>query len=151
MSARLNATFYLYFILYFLRLKFFKNFPRNAEIRYWVIQEIRLLKSSHIEITLSANDYALFVSLFLNVFLNQIREQEKATSKCKIFWNLRKRFSSEKKSIFLLARKNNWVLHLSLCSRKYVFAGFLETLICNILFKANSRETIFLHNVFHKR
>ena len=127
MSVRLNANFYLYFIIYFLRLSFFKNLPGNAEIRYWVIQEIRLLKSLHIETTLSANGYALFVSLFLNVF------------------------SSEKKSVFLLARKSNWVLHLSLCSRKYVFAGFLETLIWNILFKANSRETIFFNNVFHIR
>ena len=77
-------------------------------------------------------------------------EGMKTTSKCQFFWNLRKRFSLEKKSVFLFARKNNSVLHLSLCSWKCVFAGFLEVLICNILFKVYNRETKFMHNVFQQ-
>ena len=67
----------IFFMRYFLRLKYFKKFPGNAKIRYWVIQETRLLKPSHIEITLSVNGYVLFVSLSLNIFLNEIREQQK--------------------------------------------------------------------------
>ena len=54
----------VFFMLYFLCLKYFKKIHGNAEIRYWVIQETSLLKRSHIEITLSVNVYALFVSLF---------------------------------------------------------------------------------------
>ena len=69
----------IFFMRYFLRLKYFKKFPGNAKIRYWVIQETRLLKPSHIEITLSVNGYVLFVSLSLNIFLNEIREQQKTT------------------------------------------------------------------------
>ena len=69
----------IFFMRYFLRLKYFKKFPGNVKIRYWVIQETRLLKSSHIEITLSVNGYVLFVSLSLNIFLNEIREQQKTT------------------------------------------------------------------------
>ena len=69
----------IFFMRYFLRLKYFKKFPGNAKIRYLVIQETRLLKSSHIEITLSVNGYVLFVSLSLNIFLNEIREQQKTT------------------------------------------------------------------------
>ena len=48
----------------------------------------------------------------------------------------------------VIIRKNNSVLHLSLCSRKCVLAGFLEVLICDILFKVYNRETKFIHNVF---
>ena len=83
-SARRTRLFISAIIQYFLRswFKYFKKFPCNAEIRYWVIQEMRLLKFLHIEIKLSVNGYALFGSLFLNVFLNQIREQENTTFKC---------------------------------------------------------------------
>ena len=105
MERNTYVTFYqrdIFFMRYFLRLRYFKKFPHNAEIRYWVIQEIRLLKSSHIEITLSVNGYALFVSLFSNVLLSQIRQQGKTASKCHIFCNLRKRFSSERKVSFLV-------------------------------------------------
>ena len=99
MERKIYTTFYqrdIFFMRYFLRLSYFKKFPHNAEIRYWVILEIGLLRSSHIEITISVNGYALFVSLFLNIFLNQIREQEKTANKCQMFWNLTKRSSSEK-------------------------------------------------------
>ena len=75
-------------------------------------------------------------------------ESMKTTSKCQFLWNLRKRFSLEKKSVFLFARKNNSVLHLSLSSWKGVFAGFLEALICIILFKVYNHEIKFMYNIF---
>ena len=62
----------------------------------------------HIEITLSVNGYALFVSVFLNLFLNEIREQEKTTSKCQIFWNLRKGFRLKKSQFSYLLEKISW-------------------------------------------
>ena len=96
---------------YLLRLKYFEKFPRNAKIRYWAI----LLKPSHIEITFSVNGYTLFVSGFLNVFLNEIREQKKTSAKCQIFWNLRKTFFRGKKSQFYyLLEKRIWCCIISL-------------------------------------
>ena len=142
----LSALYFLHAI--FPSFKVLKKFTRNAEIRYWVIQEVRLLKCSHIEITLSVNGYVLFVGLFLNVFLNQSREQEKTISKSKI---LEKGFRRKKSQFSFLLEKKNLILHLSLCSWKCVFAGFLEALIYNILLKENNRETKFSHNVFHIR
>ena len=138
----------IFFMQFFLRLKYFKKFPGNTEIRHWVIQETLLLKPSHIEITLSVNGYALFVSLFLNVFLNETREQEKTTSKCQLFCNLKQNIFVGKKSAFLFARKKSFVLHLSLCLWKCVFVDVSEALICNILLKAHNRETISMYNIF---
>ena len=60
-----------------------------------MIKEICLLESSHIEIKLSVNGYALFVSNFLKF--------EK------------KVFFGKRKSVFLFVRKMNLVSHLSLC------------------------------------
>ena len=49
---------HIFFMRYFLRLKYFKKFPGNAKIRYWMI----------LEITLSVNGYVVFVSLLINIF-----------------------------------------------------------------------------------
>ena len=45
----------------------------------------------------------------------------KTTSNCQIFWNLRKRFSSEKKSVFLFTKKRNWYyIYLFVCENVYL-------------------------------
>ena len=98
----------IFFMRYFLRLKYFNKFSGNTKIRYWVIQETHLLKPSHIKITLSVNGYALFVSLLLNIFLNEIREQEKNNLSVKFsdIWEkcLRRK---ESQFCYLLEKKNS--------------------------------------------
>ena len=83
----------IFFMHYFLRLKYFKKFPGNAKIRYWMIQETRLLKPSHLEITLSVNGYVVFVSLLINIFFewNQGTTKNDLSVKFSEIWEKRLR------------------------------------------------------------